>query len=965
MNEVLEICHKYLLEQYSKVLGQTMGTATDACESRWFLVGSGNFEEVPSEEGKQSAVVVDNEIGLLLFLVPFDSNLVDSQINQALRVRSLLLPDRNFTGSTTPGQGDDPLGAWRVSICWLVPEARRSEWIGQVVTRRRNSSASEEIPIDAVFYEANSLDTALQEHGLPRLLIQVRALFARRAPQVDEWASLDSQIRKKLEILKDQLEGRRERELAQELLQLAGVDTVVRNETDGDAMQLSSIDIENFRSIRRLSIHHSEVPVAQAIVIHGPNGTGKSSLAEALALGIFKVSSGFRDYMRNSDIQGRDGRKYVSEYLRPIDDNEANPRISVNNGKWHSFEDIAIAPDGETLDSRVSDMDGVLSSQEESIDFMRTPAGSLAERLLRGSSRLASTINGYLEKGFGEAQQKRTALNHRFGMLASTKRLEETIYPRIVSHWLRQLPAIQSALFAWLSAVSKTQSQAAGSAGEIVTQYVEYSSEVHRSAIAKRIAAAIVQADGGAISSEIVLGEINRFNSLATLTRDFLSGLEKSLSEHRGEIDRIVAGARLWGEWLGRAKGDAAKLESASTQVRELRERRSLLGRTIGDVLNRGKLNRERIEHLDKTEIFLRTQWAARYPSTCPTCDSDLASLGGVLAVFEKLKEVTQKERQDLLAEHGRLSRDAEVVEASLRALGAEQPPVGPEDQAKFRTVFAGWLPRDADIESLLASQQTREKLLADILSLKTIPSAVEKIADTIGEAKRIALQIEQDCAQARNVSQEPEAWASVKQGVESALSDILVNHLPETIGRVWKEIALNLTSASWLLPDIPRLTPDMVRGQQRVFVHIGEHPPRAARHILNLAEQHVLGLAWFFTRHLSYARFRHSWMVLDDPAVEMDQTTFRDLCRFWGTLLRLYRGAKRKFTLVVLLHQEERSLDAARETDGRLHLLGWTKVQDETIDEPTLRRTVLLGPGFHPRKPEMVLKVLEVTAPS
>lgn len=84
----------------------------------------------------------------------------------------------------------------------------------------------------------------------------------------------------------------------------------------------------------------------------------------------------------------------------------------------------------------------------------------------------------------------------------------------------------------------------------------------------------------------------------------------------------------------------------------------------------------------------------------------------------------------------------------------------------------------------------------------------------------------------------------------------------------------------------------------------------------------------------------------------EMDQTTFRDLCRLWETFMRLHKVCKKPLTLLIMLHQEERALDAARATGGIVNVLGWSK--DQHLE--TLSKVKVLGQGFHPLHPEAVL---------
>ena len=152
------------------------------------------------------------------------------------------------------------------------------------------------------------------------------------------------------------------------------------------------------------------------------------------------------------------------------------------------------------------------------------------------------------------------------------------------------------------------------------------------------------------------------------------------------------------------------------------------------------------------------------------------------------------------------------------------------------------------------------------------------------------------------------------------------------------------------LVADQPTLKLEQ-RGKH-LSVQVGDSN-RYVRYLYNAAERHVLGLAWFFTYYFAKKRFQEAWMLLDDPAQEMDQPSFRELVRLWETLLRIHQRKQRPFTMIVALHQEERALDATRATNGQLYILGWQREQQETNTQSSVKKVVLLAPGFHPLKPE------------
>lgn len=122
------------------------------------------------------------------------------------------------------------------------------------------------------------------------------------------------------------------------------------------------------------------------------------------------------------------------------------------------------------------------------------------------------------------------------------------------------------------------------------------------------------------------------------------------------------------------------------------------------------------------------------------------------------------------------------------------------------------------------------------------------------------------------------------------------------------------------------------------------------AAHVLNGAEVYNLSLAWFLTRYLTTGRFQLGFFVLDDPAQQMDQPTFRDLCRLLESLLRLHRTHDYPLTIATFLHQDSRALDAARTTNGTLHLLRWNRKGTPVLQESMRMRQDDFAPPY-PKK--------------
>jgi len=195
----------------------------------------------------------------------------------------------------------------------------------------------------------------------------------------------------------------------------------------------------------------------------------------------------------------------------------------------------------------------------------------------------------------------------------------------------------------------------------------------------------------------------------------------------------------------------------------------------------------------------------------------------------------------------------------------------------------------------------------------------------------------------ARSVFEGPNNWQPVKAKLTEVLSGIVSTHLPDTISRLWCELSMNLTAAPWLLADRPCIEIASLKGAKRATIEI---KGRQATYVLNQSEVHTFGLAWFFVRYLSYGRFHKSCMILDDPAQDMDQTSFRDLCRLFETFVRIHRIYSISLALIVFLNQESRAIDAARATGGVLSVLGWIGEQEATV------RSVAFGEGSY-RSPD------------
>ena len=937
---LLSTVHEHLAKRYQGELGQQLmdGPEPSVSKPTWRLVEAGDLRVAATADSDgKVGVLLDAEIGLVLFVIPFASeDDLQAQVLGALCLQSSLMP------LNPPIPPPDEYGTWQVALHWLVQQSSRKAWENEIVRLRQKSGFSEELVLDAIFYAPGELDTALLEHGLPRLLLTTRnVLYKSTLPEITNWMSADQAVLRELESFADIFsdpEQRRRAELIQSQLGEFVLTTRETRDTPASpAKVLDSLEVRDFRNLQHVRLNFGLPPVS-CRVIHGPNGTGKTSLFEALSLALSGSSSRYRAFLdreeRDVPPSGRSGI-YVDRYLSPIENKGLRPRIGLN-GEEPTLPTLVNSWDEcNRIDQEFS---GSLLAQETSQEFLRLSSDQLAVRVLAGYSEFAEQLEAFVEEQFRKANEARQSFLRSVGLPASITRFD-TAQERIADQILNQeLPRLSPPITEWLNQLEK-HPELPSDVGGLAAGWRQWSEPEARTTLAAKLASSAEPDVAYILENWLTEG-----NRLTLRTRELVESIDARLAPIRDHFEETLRDLAAWGEWLEHRTDRTPSAPTASVEMDSLRRQMAELQKTQQQVMKEGQATKQHLDHLDQVAAAIAKGLVSLQPNRCPTCDVDHSARGGIEPVISELRATIVAKREKLLQDYRSLDEKVKSIRQAMAGQGQAPCPLSDERQAAVREWLAWLLPAPQTTIEAQLSEPTQRTLFLNLLRRLNTRLPLPAEVDPGESSARIACSIRARIDEARSIFSGPDHWKPVYAEFAKKLAGVMKSQLPDTLQRLWVELTLNLTSAPWVLRGA--LTLDLVskRGERRVSVRVQE---RLARYILNQAETHLLGLGWFFTKYLTHGRFHFRFLVMDDPAQQLDQTSYRDLCRLWRALIRLHAIRQIPLRLVLFLHQEDRALDAARATRGMVDLLGWAPEQ-----QGPLRELELFAPGAVPATP-------------
>jgi hypothetical protein len=880
-----------------------------------------------------SATLIDPEVGIIMRFIPFDAANLRTHIIRALNVRSALRQEEPTS------QNGDEYGSWRIVLVWLVENAHDRTW-GEVISNIRDSTGfSEELSFERLLYEQGKERDAAEVYAYPRLLLTLRQVLAfSEETGAAQWLSADTQVRKLLASLPLEFSDPTEKELARQIAAYeAPSATTAQPSPDSPSPwhrgePFRQLSIAHFRGLRNVEISFPDEPV-NPLVVFGPNGTGKSSIAEAIALARFGVSPRLDRFCSKEvekDAPERDKeQEYRNRYLAPIGDDGLKPAFSLHSNS-HDFW----VADADNRPALRHAMDRNILTQEETARFPAMSASECAAKVLQGYSELADTVRQRVEISSAEASSARQEYLRSLGISPQITRLE-TVEERIIrlkldALNLRFTPQITS----WIRAADSIPE------GLTLSDKIEaFCSENRRDQIAS-LAAKKTASDTDRVRA--ICGYFEDYNLLVRLVNKQIEEVREQSDANAERIQELGHNLHTWGEW--QQTRSAGKEPTSPPIAQQASEELSHLRKELDDVKKRGRMARARRTHLEAVNDFLASGWEETNPNTCPTCASDVATAGGIHNRVAQLLIQTDTELEELAGKSNELRKIVETKQSDIAVTRPAEMPLSQEETAAALRAFQWLTPSAVPFDQYITNPSSRAALLDTATELSKVPAPPDELLEVEQQAGSLVDSISEELARAAEVLRLPNAWDSIQKSLLSKLTQIVERHLPETAEKLWREIALSLTSANWINAKLPTMKADTRRKTQRLVLDIDGRLPR---YLLNRSEINVLGLAWFFADYLLKGRFEIPLMVLDDPAQEMDQTTFREFARFLETVVRLHRRTNSELALIVLMHHESRAFELARALRSFWMTLAWDSAKAQATE-----MSVAFDPGLRPASP-------------
>ncbi|UUZ78040.1 AAA family ATPase [Polaromonas sp. P1(28)-13] len=642
-------------------------------------------------------------------------------------------------------------------MIFLIHSSCQSEWEESIQTLRAESGFTEELSIDViVFDDLVNLSTELKSgSAMPQLLLSSRKLLLLPAESIDSWLSADAEVSKLLELLPERFSNSQERDLVSKMIEqvLKDSPSSAKHDLPISPLCLDSVSIHNLRNISDFTLKlRSPDSEVLAHIIHGPNGTGKSSIFEALSIAVAGSSRRMADYLSDPDIHRPTAATYVKNVLTPLKAQQS-PRIEVKG------VDVLSNMPADVLDAerRLIESDGTLLAQEDARNFVETTGRQLGSRVLTGYSVLAQNVQSFCEREYGLANAKRQEWLRQFGIAASVTR-EESRLTKLIEHFINQYhPFGTQQIGFWLAAIQQRIPENSVEAKSLAFDWEEADAKSKRDDLAK----IVVQLDRLGADAECeraVLGWIEKRNKALLRMVALKIKIKKTcddITEQRPELEEDL---KKWQQWLSH---DTSEKTDSVTPSQEVLSEEKSLNSQLQTTKNLGLSYGEQLQHLKQVQGTFLSSWAKDHPELCPTCNTDHSLKGGILSVVEKLSSELEMKLEEARKKYAEVLSRVRELQKSHEQLG--QCPLS-EERRNAIAQLLGFADQGYEaVERFLGEKDALDIILRS-LDLLISPPQLPLIDDTTVAASRVWSAIEMEESRGAALWTLPDRWANIKR---------------------------------------------------------------------------------------------------------------------------------------------------------------------------------------------------------
>lgn len=922
-------------DNYSKF--QDFNHSKHLSEPAWLDLNSNSFSLSTGNNIKgPGGILFDPEIGIVCFFLKYiNESVTRKQIISAVSLRSKLQPGlpQNLSSQSEV----EP--EWRVYINWIVEEENQFvKWKETISDIRNNTAYFEEIGLDVLFLKNSNLNHDIFEHRLPKLLLNLRKIFKLTNPdQIYEWRSADELVIEMLKNLEDEM-PEKIKPYCKELVDY-GLDKkrnhITTNKLDQGYEKLGTFAVENFRNITnkiKLELGPLKLPKfngasrtdAIAHIIYGPNGTGKTTLYEALEFSFIGCSERMLRFLKDTEHHRKNPTTYL-DYLKPIKMPDTKPKITPDEESVGLIEiKCDKNPREESTASKLKSLQDVMLSQKRIGEFVHLDSGSFSAEVMKDYSPISIILKDYVANRFEKASLERKRLLTRLNMPTGFTIMQNTKEAYVTQLWQKSIPEISRNLLNVLEIFNQKENiPDVMRFNNIITNLNKLSKE-------RKNVPTLEEAQDSK-TWESFFSNFNKYIEELKRWHEKLHNFSKKW--HR---DKLLEGMIIWAEWLNQKKnknynGDILE-EELLNELKNLENNRNIARK-------KGEMIKERLDgHFEMISSFLNNHWLPSFPDTCPTCNTDFKEIdGGLAAIIDNIKEELNKKRNQLRESYKDLSNRIKIVQKKLSNIGGAKFPLNNEEKESVMNMIDVLFPsEEVSIEDILLSTDKMDVIKQRYEELNKYVSLPELITEPNTLAIELAMKVKRELNNIDTIWESFDSWKSVDKLLNEKLSEIIKKHLPDTIGELWWEVTMCLTPSYW--SETYTGLEIKVEDEKKSRLEISG---KKALYIINTAEMNIIGISWLITRYILNGRWKYKFLVIDDPAQGMDEVSFGEFCRFMYTFLYLHQSNSIPLSLVLFLRQQEYSINAAKALYGVIHQLGW---DDQST--PKLLKTMLLENG-------------------